>query len=141
MSRFPVKNGPDMLAFLLLQGDSVPSFHRFVTTDRGANRVRWLKGPAMLVVAALLCVPTLARITEHGDKHPFNAKPKFSFRKSAEEPPQKVLLDAATLARDPIPVEPDWSEISHIADFAAMTASASRACPSLRAPPAVLHTV
>src|SRR5207244_2135123 len=138
MSRFPVKNALEMLAFLLLQAGSMLSFQRFVTPGRGADRMRWLNAPAMLVVAALLCVPALTRITEHSDKHPFNGKPKFSFRKGAEEPPQKVHLDAATLARDPIPVEPDCSEISHIADFAAMTASASRACPSLRAPPDVL---
>ena len=103
--------------------------------------MRWLKAPAMLVVAALLCVPALTWMTEHGDKHPLNAKPKFSFRKGAVEPPQKIHLDAATLARNPVPVEPDRPEISPIGDFAAMTASVSRACPSLRAPPDVLPTV
>ena len=141
MSPFPVKNRPKLLAFLLLQPGSVASFHRFVISGRCADRMRWLKAPAMLVVAALLCVPALTWMTEHGDKHPLNAKPKFSFRKGAEVPPQKVHLDAATLARNPVPVEPDRSEISHIGDFAATTASVSRACPSLRAPPDVLPTV
>jgi hypothetical protein len=129
------------LAFLLLTAGPVLSFHRFVTADYHPDRMRWLRWPAMLVVLVLLCVPALTRVTEHTNGHPFNTKPKFSFRKAAEEPTQKIYLEHAALVSGAIPAEPDRSDAQHIADFAAMTASASHASASLRAPPDFPRTV
>ena len=78
---------------------------------------------------------------DHLDRHPFNAKPKFSFRKAAEEPPQKVYLDAAAVLSGGTPVQPDRSETQHIADFPALAGSVSRASAPLRAPPSSLLAV
>jgi len=113
----------------------------FTSLQYQTDRARWFRGAAGVLVFVLLCVPALTRLSDHLDRHPFNAKPKFSFRKAAEEPPQKVYLDAAAVLSGGTPVQPDRSETQHIADFPALAGSVSRASAPLRAPPSSLLAV
>jgi hypothetical protein len=95
----------------------------------------WLKRSALMVAFVLLCVPALTRVTERAAQRQGNTKHTLSFRRVAEEAPQKIHFENAAVQIGARTVDPDRLEGPHLADFVWAAPSASRISPSPRGPP------
>jgi hypothetical protein len=96
----------------------------------------WLKRSALTVAFVLLCVPALTRVTERAAQRQGNTKHTLSFRRVAEEAPQKIHFENAAVQIGARTVGPDRLEGQHLADSVWAAPSVSRVSPSPRGPPA-----